>query len=84
MVANASALGTVARQKWPRSLGGSGPPPFQALRTTRWLYVEYQNGWRELYDLRRDPYELLNVVRDPAHAAVRATLARRLHTVNGA
>jgi N-acetylglucosamine-6-sulfatase len=60
-----------------------GPPPFQALRTTRWLYVEYVNGWRELYDLRGDPYELRNVVRDPARAALRATLARRLHTLNG-
>ena len=28
---------------------------------TRWLYVEYRNGWRELYDLRRDPYELRNL-----------------------
>lgn len=70
-------------------LGGSqyldgGPPPFQALRTTRWLYVEYLNGWRELYDLRRDPYELRNAARDPANAAVRARLARRLTVLSGA
>ena len=51
-----------------------GPPPFQGIRTTRWLYVEYRNGWRELYDLRRDPWELQNVASDPAYATVRASL----------
>ena len=55
-----------------------GPPPFRALRTTRWLYVEYLNGWRELYDLRHDPYELQNKARDPAYGALRAQLAHRL------
>ncbi len=59
-----------------------GPPPFRALRTTRWLYVEYLNGWRELYDLRHDPYELRNSARDPAYAALRQRLARRLHILS--
>ena len=58
-----------------------GPPPFQALRTTRWLYAEYLNGWRELYDLRADPYELRNLARDPATAATRARLAKRLGAI---
>ncbi len=55
-----------------------GPPPFRALRTTRWLYVEYLNGWRELYDLRVDPYEVRNRARDPATAAIRNRLNQRL------
>jgi len=59
-----------------------GPPPFSALRTTRWLYVAYLNGWRELYDLRADPYELRNLARDPATAPVRARLARRLAAIS--
>jgi N-acetylglucosamine-6-sulfatase len=59
-----------------------GPPPFRALRTTRWLYVEYLNGWRELYDLRRDPYELGNLAREAGHAAVKARLARRLQALS--
>ena len=56
-----------------------GPPPFQALREKRWLYVEYRNGWRELYDLRRDPYELRNLAGDSRLSVLRQTLAVRLH-----
>ena len=32
----------------------------------------------ELYDLRADPHELHNVAHDPAYAAVRSELTRRL------
>jgi arylsulfatase A-like enzyme len=32
------------------------------VRTTRWKYVLYADGFQELYDLQRDPYELRNVV----------------------
>jgi hypothetical protein len=28
------------------------------VRTQNYLYVRYANGEKELYDLRRDPYEL--------------------------
>ena len=52
-------------------LSDAGPPPFRALRTKRWMYVEYLNGWRELYDLEHDPYELVNRAHDPALAALR-------------
>lgn len=55
-----------------------GSPPFLALRSQRFLYVEYRNGWRELYDLRRDPWELRNVAADPAYARVRRALRKRL------
>ena len=30
----------------------------KALRTNNYLYVEYKTGEHELYDLRKDPYEL--------------------------
>jgi arylsulfatase A-like enzyme len=30
------------------------------LRTNNYLYVEYNTGEHELYDLRTDPYELRN------------------------
>ncbi|HEX6762334.1 MAG TPA: sulfatase [Gaiellaceae bacterium] len=59
-------------------LGQGGPPPYQAVHTRRYLYVEYRRGWRELYDLRKDPWELDNVASSPRYAAVRASLHRQL------
>jgi arylsulfatase A-like enzyme len=42
-----------------------------ALRTEHEVYVEYQSGPRELYDLRTDPYQLENIyaTADPDHIA---------------
>jgi arylsulfatase A-like enzyme len=64
-------------------LGQGGPPPYVGIRTRRYVYVAYANGWRELYDLGRDPWELRNVATDPAHELVRFRLERRLHTLYG-
>lgn len=36
-------------------------PPFHALRTQRWLYIESANGDVELYDRIADPYEIANI-----------------------
>jgi N-acetylglucosamine-6-sulfatase len=30
-------------------------PAWRAVRTTRWLYIDYEGAQRELYDLKRDP-----------------------------
>jgi arylsulfatase A-like enzyme len=54
-------------------------PTYKAIRTQRYVYVEYNNGDRELYDLQNDPYELQSLHNDPAYASVKATLAARLH-----
>ncbi len=43
--------------------GGVVTPAFRALRQEDLLYVEYETGERELYDLRRDPFELKNRVK---------------------
>jgi arylsulfatase A-like enzyme len=53
----------------------------QGVRTSRYLYNEYVNGDRELYDLQLDPFELTNVVNDPAYAATVATLQATLATL---
>jgi len=65
-----------------RSLNAFGirVPSYDALRTPRYLYVEYFDGERQLYDLRRDPYELNNIVtRVPA--SVRTALSRQLEAL---
>jgi arylsulfatase A-like enzyme len=55
---------------------------FTGVRTERYIYLTYYSGqnanFSELYDLRADPYELRNVVNDPAYARVRSLLAARL------
>jgi arylsulfatase A-like enzyme len=55
-----------------------GPPPYTAVQTRRNLYVEYKNGWRELYNLRRDPWEMNNVAGDPRTKPLQATLSQTL------
>lgn len=61
-------------------INDGGPPPYVAIHTPRYLYVQYRyRHWQELYDLQRDPWELDNVVAKPAYAGVRADLARQLH-----
>ncbi len=37
------------------------PPSYEAFRTAHFLYVEYDDGEREFYDLQNDPYELDNI-----------------------
>ncbi len=41
-------------------------PTWQAVRTDRWKYIQYQDlpGMDELYDLKKDPFEMKNLVND--------------------
>lgn len=43
-------------------VGSGNPPSYEAVRTAHEVYVEYTDGEREYYDLRRDPNELRNAV----------------------
>jgi N-acetylglucosamine-6-sulfatase len=61
-----------------RGPGGNNQQVFTALRTPRYLYAEYSNGDRELYDLARDPDQLTSLHADPAHQALRTALSARL------
>jgi arylsulfatase A-like enzyme len=50
----------------------------RAVVTDRYKYTATTGQLHELYDLREDPYELVNLIDDPAHGAVRAELRDRL------
>ena len=52
-----------------------GPPPYTAVQTRRNLYVEYKNGWREFYNLRKDPWELNNLAGNSSTKPLQATLS---------
>ncbi len=53
-------------------------PTYAALRTDRYLYVEYATGEKELYDLLRDPAELDNIASGTPTTVLRA-FGYRLH-----
>jgi arylsulfatase A-like enzyme len=55
----------------------ANPPSYEAIRTRDFLYVEYHNGQRELYNLRTDPYELHNIIASVSNAT-RALLHDKL------
>lgn len=50
-------------------------PSSEGIRTRRWKYLRYRfiPGWEELYDLKHDPDEAVNLAEDPAY---RHTLER--------
>jgi arylsulfatase A-like enzyme len=54
--------------------GGVRPPTFCAVRTSRFIYVAYASGDRELYALDGDPWELANRAGD-----VMASTERHFH-----
>jgi N-acetylglucosamine-6-sulfatase len=54
---------------------------YRAIRTTRWLYVRWRDGSRELYDMKRDPDQLQSLHAGRAHRHVRGVLARRLRAL---
>lgn len=53
------------------------PPRFESLRTQRWVYVEYADGSKELFDRAADPVEMNNVI-DTTDPTTVAALARQL------
>ncbi|TMK69429.1 MAG: sulfatase [Actinobacteria bacterium] len=54
---------------------------FDSIRSRHFLYAEYANGDRELYDLAKDPDELQSQHANPAYDGVKAALAARLHVL---
>jgi arylsulfatase A-like enzyme len=73
-------MGAFGRHKADEGAKGQQPkvPAWRAVRTTRWLFVDYEGGQRELYDLKRDPAELNSLSRDPRYRVRLRTLRRIL------
>jgi arylsulfatase A-like enzyme len=71
--------------KHPGSAQGRGllieQPSFTAIRTRRYMYAEHGTGEQELYDLKKDPFQLRSRHNDPAYATVRIRLAARLYVL---
>ncbi|MCK2212192.1 sulfatase [Actinomadura sp. ATCC 31491] len=55
-------------------------PAYQALRTERYTFVRYDTGEKQLYDLQKDPYQLVNLA-SAADATLMAGLEARLNAL---
>lgn len=55
-----------------------GDGPAHAVADERYRFIQYPNGFAELYDLETDPNEFTNRAKDPALAEVRSRLQRAL------
>jgi arylsulfatase A-like enzyme len=53
-----------------------GVPPFGAVRSERFKWIEYENGQKALYDLENDPHEMTNVADGPYEAVARELSGR--------
>jgi arylsulfatase A-like enzyme len=59
--------------------GANNVPPYRAIRTNRFVWAQHlTTGEYELYDLERDPHQLVSQDGNPAYAAVQRDLVRRL------
>ena len=50
----------------------------RAVRTADWKYVHRPQGPFELYDLKNDPFEKVNLYGQPSQAAIQQRLKERL------
>lgn len=53
-------------------------PRYRGVRTDRYAYMRYPNGEQELYDLKKDPYEMQSRHNRPSYGPERAALGRLL------
>lgn len=73
-----------------QAAGGDQRPPagtrdrpwwWRGVRSSEYVYVRYNDGFEELYDLRADPGQLTNVASLPEYAAVKRQYADRLKSL---
>lgn len=61
---------------------GGGPGcDWRGIRTKDWVYAHHMSGDWIMYDLKNDPYQLKNLINDPAYADTKARLAKRLRAM---
>ncbi len=85
------ADGRIEKRKNRIFAQNSGSQTGRCIRTARYLYSIYapnSDGWSEgssnyygedlLYDLKKDPYELNNLISDPNYQKIREEMAREL------
>ena len=63
----------------------NAPPQYYALRSEKWLYVEYADGSKTLYDRENDPFEMVNLVKtaDPLLLGSLSAQLKQLSTCSG-
>ncbi len=64
-----------------RAAGQPTPKTWKAIVIGRWKLIRYSKGVYELYDLRRDPYELRSLARSRRYGPVLHFLARHLEAL---
>lgn len=67
-------------EQW-NSDGVDTMPSYASVRSEEWKYIvsdDRGTQFEELYDLKRDPYEMTSVVKEPANGATLEALRRRL------
>jgi N-acetylglucosamine-6-sulfatase len=57
-------------------------PRYGGVSTARYRYLRYRNGEEELYNVRRDPEQLVNRIADPRYRAARRVLRRQLRRLS--
>ena len=63
---------------WDHPALTSFGPSNYSVRSTRYRYIQYRDGSRELYDHQVDPHEWTNVASDPASQSIIKTLAAHI------
>lgn len=65
--------------------GALRTPDLRAIRTDRYIFVQYESGEREFYDLQADPYELNNIAKTADPGLLQGLSARleRMSTCAG-
>ena len=71
---------SIEAQAYPETVG------YEGVRTQGYVYVRYETGETELYDLRKDPFELRNVHANPTYSQAELqldALLQRLESCSG-